>query len=328
MTAREESDLGSFAPYIAKHEIVAAKTSNRVCIFCHFDAKGRIARYVVHYLTSLRQAGIDIYFVSNNEVMSDSELDKVRPVVTGIVLRKNVGYDFAAYLTGYLLTRKEHYEELIFANDSVYGPFYPLTDIFGKMTPYDFWGVTDAYVGAYHMQSYFWVFRLGADMLSFLDEQADRFAFLADKGEIVRRYELGMTQALIDKGFDIGVLCPNEKAVEIENKSDDPELLRLKENIRRQAARKINVVRKLRGLLSAGTRRRNAARIAEHSDATGIFSAWFTLVKYMGCPFIKVRMLKSPKMKTFHEGRYVELLRHKYPQFDLSLIEDHLQKGL
>jgi len=62
LTAREESDLGSFAPYIAKHEIVAAKTSNRVCIFCHFDAKGRIARYVVHYLTSLRQAGIDIYF--------------------------------------------------------------------------------------------------------------------------------------------------------------------------------------------------------------------------------------------------------------------------
>ncbi len=318
----------AFAAYITQHETLAPKRSTRIAVFCHFDAHARIARYVVHAVKSLAEAGADVYFISNNEAISDAELEKIRPFASKIVLRKNVGYDFAAYFTGYDLAKDEGYEHLIFANDSVYGPFYPLTDIFEKMADHDMWGITDAYAGTYHMQSYFWVFKLGPRLKAFLNGQLDRFVFSSEKGDVVERYEIGITQALLADGFNVGAFCSNARAVEIESSSDDPVLKHLKGNIANEAGKKINLIRRMRGFLSADARRGNAKRLDEHGSGTGIFSAWYALIKYTGCPFIKVRMLKSPKMAMFHERRYVDLLREKYPAFDPGLIEDHLQRGL
>lgn len=308
-----------FGQYVTKHEVVTPKQASRVASFCHFDAEGKIASYVVHYVKELKAAGCDVYFISNNEDLDDEELRRIRPFVAQVILRKNVGYDFAAYFTGYHFAKDEGYEQVIFANDSVYGPFYPLTYAFNKMHGFDMWGITDAKAGQYHIQSYFWVF----NNLEFLNRELGIFDFIDDKARVVGRYEEGITKMLLDEGYKIGILCPKQ-----EYNGRDATLKRIKENIRQQAEGKVNLMRKLRGLLHPKQRRRNKEKLDMHANQTGIFSNWYELIKYQECPFIKVGMLKKPNMENYHCGEYNTAIRSKYPGFDLKLIAEHLKKTL
>ncbi len=315
-----------FTQYITKHEVVAEKATNRICSFCHFDAGSKIADYVVHYLKELKAAGCDNYFVSNNEHIEDSELAKIRPYVAEIVLRKNEGYDFAAYFTGYDLAQDKGYTELVFANDSAYGPFFPLKPVFEKMAPADMWGISDAYAGKYHIQSYFWVFKLNLRMRAFLHRELDKFIFTSVKADVVGMYEEGISQRLIAEQFNIGVVCTNEEAEKIEKESTDPVLKHLKANIKKLADEKVKPWTRAAGLFSRKRRLKNITKLKAHTYGTGIFSEWYAMVKYMNCPFIKVGMLRRPDMEKYHEFKYIDVVKEKYPDFDLNLIQNHLKR--
>jgi hypothetical protein len=316
-----------FSQYIIKHEVVAGKASNRICSFCHFDTNGKIAPYVVHYLKALKDAGCDNLFVSNNEHIAEEYLAQIRPYVAEIVLRRNEGYDFACYFTGYFLAKDKNYAELVFANDSVYGPFFALSSVFEKMRVPDMWGISDAYAGKYHIQSYFWVFKLSSRMRDFLNKKLDSFIFTSAKEQIVGMYEEGITQDLIKEQFSIGVLCTNKQAEELELSSDDTALKELKGNIRRLAGNKVKWWAHMAGIFNRSRRLKNLAKIKAHANGTGIFSNWYVMVKYMGCPFIKVGMIKKTNMENYHEFKYLDLIGSKYPSYDLNLIENH-RKGL
>lgn len=307
-----------FSQYVTKHEVIAPKRTSRLASFCHFDAEGRIAEYVVHFVKELKDAGCDVYFVSNNESIEEAELAKIRPFVSQIILRKNIGYDFAAYFTGYAYAKDEGYKQVVFANDSVYGPFYPLVRVFDRMHGHDMWGITDATAGRYHIQSYFWVF----NNLAFLNYELESFEFIQEKSQVVGRYEEGITQKLINSSFEIGVLCPK-----LDYNGEDEVLDRLKENIKGKAGKKNNLMRRIKAFFRPSLRRRNAARLDAHANQTGIFSNWYELVKYQECPFIKVGMLKKPGMEVYHEGEYNAVIRAKYPAFDLNLIAKHLKRA-
>ena len=315
-----------FSKYVTKHEVVTGKNANRACSFCHFDANAKIAEYVVHYLKELKDAGCDVYFVSNNEAIANEYLESIRPYVTEIILRKNEGYDFAAYFTGYEYAKENDYAELIFANDSAYGPFYALGPIFEKMAPCDMWAVSDAPAGHYHLQSYFWVFRLGLRMRAFLEREIQNFVFTSVKADVVGMYEEGISKRLAAEKFNIGVLCKNEDANKIEKEKVDAVMKALKVNIRAIAGQKVKPWTHVLGWFLPKRRWKNAAKINTHTNGTGIFSNWYAMVKYMDCPFIKVGMVKKHSMEKYHEFKYMELLAAKYPAYDLNLIENH-RKG-
>ncbi|HDL8558102.1 TPA: hypothetical protein PXS24_004580, partial [Yersinia enterocolitica] len=118
--------------------------TNRVCIFAHYDKDNIIDPYVIYYLKKLKEANIDVVFVSVSNILN-TEL--IKPYTINIINRDNIGYDFMSWQVGLAsINDIQQYDELIFCNDSCYGPLYPLDHILNKFTDdgnTDFWGITD-----------------------------------------------------------------------------------------------------------------------------------------------------------------------------------------
>jgi hypothetical protein len=95
-------------------------------------------------------------------------------------------------------------------NDSVYGPFAPLGPLVKRLDPAqaDAWGLTDSWQRRYHLQSYF--MRFGRSVLDSPAWQQfwQNVRPLPSKHSIVRRYEIGLTQALLKAGLRCRAIWP------------------------------------------------------------------------------------------------------------------------
>lgn len=171
-------------------------TARHAAIFCHFDRQGRIADYVVHYVQELRAAGFRIYFLSNALKHREAEIAKVLPHVCEVIWRRNIGFDFGAYKDGiaYLNARGlAELDGLLLANDSVYGPLFPLRETFerGEALGTDFWGITDSWERRWHLQSYFLYFgRRALESPHFLDFFLRRLPYFHTREGLIRYGEV------------------------------------------------------------------------------------------------------------------------------------------
>ncbi|MBL0317839.1 MAG: hypothetical protein IPP74_00795 [Alphaproteobacteria bacterium] len=309
---------------------------DKLCIFCHYDSDNQIADYVVECVSALHRAGCHVYFVSNCPIIDDIYLNRIEPYVAHILLRNNQGYDFGAYFTGYAFAKDEqhsldHYKSILFVNDSVYGPFYPLEEVFNQMNSsrFDLWGLTDSFNGKYHIQSYFWVFKNEPKVREVLDSYLDPFEMIDDKGAVVGYYEVGICSKMLRNGFNIGAMCPSERVICFEKwQSDDPHIAQLKENIKATVKSKINVIKRIRAAFSKNRKLKYYHQVHSdlHAYCTGIYGSWYTLVKYFSCPFIKVSLLKGINTYHYHECLYACVLEELYPNYSLDLIEGHLKR--
>src|SRR5574344_1215747 len=105
-------------------------TKNRIAIFAHFDKDNIIDDYVVYFLKALKSVSDKIIFVSAND-LSDFEIKKVDNICEKIISEKHDEYDFGSYKRGflYLLENNIEPDELIFANDSCFGPIFSFTEV-------------------------------------------------------------------------------------------------------------------------------------------------------------------------------------------------------
>jgi rhamnosyltransferase len=124
-------------------------------------------------LKALRECCSTVYLVCNYPEATDG-LQYVQSYVDKIYYRENIGFDAGAYkdaLIDYIgWEQLRAYDELVLANDSFFGPFYPLQDFFKMMsdTNCDFWGMSGSGPGQFqnplynfdaYIHSYFFVFR-------------------------------------------------------------------------------------------------------------------------------------------------------------------------
>ena len=72
----------------------------RVCVFVHWDGAGEVREHVLHYVRSLAEAGLSVLFVTNSGRLQPDSLAKLKAVCAGILIRRNVGYDFGAWREG------------------------------------------------------------------------------------------------------------------------------------------------------------------------------------------------------------------------------------
>jgi len=134
--------------------------SSRVCFFAHYDKTNIISEYVVYYIRSLKDVCEKIIFVSTSNNLAKSEQEKLIPYVDHCIVKKNEGYDFGSWKSGMEYVGFDNilmYDQVIIANDSCFGPIYSLGVIFDKMSnkQCDAWSMTENYINARHMQSYF-----------------------------------------------------------------------------------------------------------------------------------------------------------------------------
>ena len=187
-------------------------TSDRnLCIFSHFDRQSRVREYVHYYVQCLVSAGFRVIFVSTADQVVAADRDRLEAIGVEVHTRENVGLDFASWQYGLTLLDDVHsLERLILANDSVFGPLFDLKFLVDQMdmSGADFWGITDSYEIAWHLQSYFLVFSgeivRSPTFKTFFETDFKNLT----KRQIITKGEVGLSQALVQAGFHGAASCP------------------------------------------------------------------------------------------------------------------------
>lgn len=190
----------------------------RTAIFAHFDKDNVIDDYVIYYLNALKKVAQRIIFVSDCD-LSSAETEKLTGVADEIIAKPHGEHDFGSFKRGVLFAQENNLlndtDELIFANDSCYGPFFPLENVFGKMEQENcnFWGITQnnkfkifkdfiwQIFEIPHIQSYFFVLKKevfsSAPFLEFIKSIKKE----KNRNEVILKYEIGLSELLLENNF-------------------------------------------------------------------------------------------------------------------------------
>lgn len=200
------------------HQIAArwpegeATLGPRVAILVHWDRRGRLGEPVRHYLAALREAGLSVVLVSNAGRLTADAWEAARALADVVIVRRNIGYDFGAMREGLEacgLPRADT-EMVLIVNDSLYGPLAPLSETLARIdfTQADFWGATESWQRRYHLQSFF----LAAGRRALDSVAWKRFWAgvrpIRSKSWVIRRYEVGLTGALLAGGLSCAAIWP------------------------------------------------------------------------------------------------------------------------
>lgn len=190
-----------------------------------FSPDGYVEDYIVYLLKEIRKVVSDIVVVSNGFLDKDSK-SKIAILADEIYERQDEGFDCGAFrdvFINYLGWEKvQKYDELIFLNDSCFGPIFSIDDLFDEMNKQnvDFWGITEQQpikkslttneYYPYHIQIYFTVIR--SRMLKSIDfirfwEELD---VPRNYREAVENYELRFAQYFHERGYKSSVYVDSE----------------------------------------------------------------------------------------------------------------------
>ena len=176
----------------------------RAVVFCHFDQRGALAERVRHYIEALRAEDLSVVFVTNSGKLEEEAKRWLGRRCAFVVIRPNLGYDFAAWRDGLAAAALPRAETalLVLANDSVYGPIRPLGPTLGRFdfADADAWGLTDSWQVRYHLQSYFIALGPGAFRSRAFDDFWRGVRDIRSKTGVIRHYEVGLTQSLLRGG--------------------------------------------------------------------------------------------------------------------------------
>jgi hypothetical protein len=130
----------------------------RVCLFVSFAPDGQLLPYTLRYLSELKAQGFQTVLVLN-EVGQHHLPTEALGLARVVMLRDNVGFDFGAWRDAVShLPSVWSAEIILFANDSIVGPFHDLTQIVDRISestaPLFF--ATESEFALAHFQSFFW----------------------------------------------------------------------------------------------------------------------------------------------------------------------------
>lgn len=176
----------------------------RLAVMAQYDPRGELGPHVRRQVEALAE-GVDDLLVVSTSKLTDASRQWLRE--RGELLeRANFGYDFFSYKTGMETRDLQQYDEVVICNDSYVGPFVPYADIFATMDerPVDFWGLTRCDRHAPHVQSFFVAFRPWVTSSHAFASFWGGMTPLSDRTRVIARYEVGMSQSLVEAGFRFG----------------------------------------------------------------------------------------------------------------------------
>ncbi|WP_312101378.1 rhamnan synthesis F family protein [Pygmaiobacter massiliensis] len=203
--------------------MILKKTAKRIGVFAYFDADGVVDDYVPVLVASVAEH-CDYLLCMVNGKLNQEDDAKLRAVADEVCYRPNEGLDITAYKEGYFRLRDAELlneaDELLFFNQTVFGPVYPLQTMFAEMARrnLDFWGLTrhkglnadlagtiwDKVEYGYippHIQSYFFAVRGSLLHDAKFDEYWNTLPVLHNYVEAVSLHEMRFTKYFEDLGF-------------------------------------------------------------------------------------------------------------------------------
>lgn len=182
---------------------------NRLGIVVMYDADGIAYDYLLYYLNKLKQVCDKLILVVNGKICVASK-NKCKKIVDDIYVRFNNNMDIGAYLDviyNYISIEEcIKYDEVVLANDTLFGPFKDFTEIFDKMKDKscDVWGLNiDYLLYSSHIQSYFYCFRNKTIVDALKYWRNIKIPSESTKCFYIGAYELGLSNYLIENGKKI-----------------------------------------------------------------------------------------------------------------------------
>lgn len=184
----------------------------RLVVLVQYDPNGGLPSFVRIHLERLRSVASRLVLVSNSP-MSTMSRQEAENLCDRTIVRENIGWDFAGWRDALAVEQMEDWDGVILTNSSIVGPLYPLDPIIERMDKRgdDFWGMVHSRHRGSHLQSYF----LGFNARVITSETWRTFwrsvEDLQDKREVIKRYEVGLTQKLHAAGFSFGHLIEDPR---------------------------------------------------------------------------------------------------------------------
>ena len=177
-------------------------------LFAHFDPHGIVDPYVTHYLRALHELGACIVFVSASPVLTPESVAPIRSLCAGIYTRRTLSFDFGSWHLAWCILRRkgwslDQFDRLVVANDSVFGPLFPLEEMWNSFHDADMYGPVENTQMAPHLQSFFLAWDLNSRTRSFLEDFWNDFRYVVHKGTLVWRYEVGWSRRARTAGLRI-----------------------------------------------------------------------------------------------------------------------------
>ena len=202
--------------------MILSDGAKRLGIFAYFDADDIVDDYVAYLVSETGKYCARQVCIVNGTLTRESE-DKLRAAGGEVVFRENRGYDITAYRDALLSQDLSDIDEVLFYNQTIFGPVCPLDAMFREMNArdVDFWGLS-RHKGAKHaswdeneafpphVQSYWFAVR--KPMLTdgrFLDYW-NNLPAIETYWDAVRKHEVRFTKHFADLGFAWDVFLHTE----------------------------------------------------------------------------------------------------------------------
>lgn len=176
--------------------------SRRLAILAQFDPDGGLPTHVRIHLEHLRPLVERLVLISNSP-LKDAARARAGAICDRVVLRDNIGWDFAAWRDALAGESPDEWDWTILTNSSVIGPLFPLAPIFDRMeaSGVDFWGMTRSREIRPHLQSWFLAFSGSATASDAWHAFWAGVRDFLEKRRVIRDYELGLTATLEAAGL-------------------------------------------------------------------------------------------------------------------------------
>ncbi|UGV25842.1 polysaccharide biosynthesis-like protein [Rhodopseudomonas boonkerdii] len=284
--------------------------SRKVAVYVHFDPQGTVHEYVLHQLNELVAAGFRVTFVSNAPLLPATSRAATSPLCKEIIWRFNTGYDFGAYKDGIAsLGDLNELDALLMMNDSIYGPFWPLSDTLAAIdqSKYDFWGIADSWEQQrYHLQTFFIVFFASALKSSAFKTFWRTLPYVNNKRWVIRNGETRLTQVLGRQHLRSGALASHWTVAETMK-----DRLAASAPTERPASDRAFLAH-LHMLLLTGR------------AINPMHFYWDVLISDYKCPFIKRELLKANPAGISTASKWAAVIASN-SSYDVSLIQRHLK---
>lgn len=183
--------------------------TRRIAILAQFDPDHGLPAHVHLHLQGLRPVVERLILVSNSP-LDPASLATAEEVCDRVLVRENTGWDFAGWRDVLSTEVVAGFDRVILTNSSVIGPLYPLGPILENMdarSP-DIWGMVLSRNKGLHLQSYFLCASARVVASSAWREFWDSVQDIDDKRQVIRRYEVGFSQAMAKAGFGLVPMMP------------------------------------------------------------------------------------------------------------------------
>ncbi|BBZ52921.1 rhamnan synthesis F family protein [Mycobacterium heidelbergense] len=178
-------------------------------LFAHFDPQGIVDPYVVYYLKALYGLGATIVFVSGSPSLTPESVAPIRDLCAGVFTRQTLSLDFGSWHLAWCLLRErgwslDQFDRLVLANDSVYGPLFPLEEMWSSFHGADMYGAIESTeLLSPHLQSFFLAWDLNARTRPFLNDFWNGFQYIVHKRILIWRCEIGLSRRARKAGLSI-----------------------------------------------------------------------------------------------------------------------------